>query len=44
MTVKFIASDKRHPPGKLADAELHFGDGPFEGLNLIGLAPRRSRW
>ena len=26
------------PPGKLADAELHFTDGPLEGLKLIGFA------
>lgn len=26
------------PPGKLADAELHFTDGPLEGLRLIGFA------
>ena len=27
MTVKIIANDKNNPPGKLADAELYFGDG-----------------
>ena len=26
------------PRGKLADAELHFNDGPLEGLKLIGFA------
>ena len=36
MTVKIIANDKGNPPGKLADAELHFGDGPLAGLKLIG--------
>ena len=32
------------PPGKLADAELHFSEGPLEGLKLIGFAiwERRS--
>ena len=25
-------------PGKLADAELHFSDGPMEGLKLIGFS------
>ncbi|MGE5361219.1 MAG: hypothetical protein ACM3NQ_19555, partial [Bacteroidales bacterium] len=25
-----------NPPGKLADAELHFTAGPLEGLKLIG--------
>lgn len=36
MTVKIIANAKGNPPGKLADAELHFTDGPLEGLKLIG--------
>ena len=27
-----------NPPGKLADAELHFADGPLDGLRLIGFA------
>jgi hypothetical protein len=26
------------PPGKLADAELHFIDGPLAGLKLIGFS------
>jgi hypothetical protein len=34
--VKIIANDKQNPPGKLADAELHFTDGALEGLKLIG--------
>lgn len=38
MTVKFIPNEKGQPPGKLADAELHFTDGPLEGLKLIGFA------
>lgn len=38
MTVKFVPNDKGNPPGKLADAELHFSDGPFDGLKLIGFA------
>ena len=38
MTVKFIPNDKGNPPGKLADAELHFGGGPCDGLKLIGFA------
>src|SRR5919108_4198106 len=38
MTIKIVANDKRNPPGKLADAELHFTDGPLEGLKLIGFA------
>jgi hypothetical protein len=36
MVVKITANDKGHPPGKLADAELHFTDGALEGLKLIG--------
>jgi hypothetical protein len=36
MTIKIVANDKGNPPGKLADAELHFTDGPLEGLRLIG--------
>src|SRR5215211_3347343 len=44
MTVKFTPNDKGNPPGKLADAELHFADGPLDGLKLIGFAiwERRS--
>ena len=36
MTIKIIPNDKGNPPGKLADAELHFTSGPLEGLKLIG--------
>jgi hypothetical protein len=36
MTVKIVSNDKGNPPGKLADAELHFSEGPLEGLKLIG--------
>ena len=38
MTIKIAANDKGNPPGKLADAELHFTEGPLEGLKLIGFA------
>ncbi|MEO6239417.1 MAG: hypothetical protein ABIQ52_20665 [Vicinamibacterales bacterium] len=38
MTIKIVSNDKGNPPGKLADAELHFSDGPLEGLKLIGFA------
>jgi hypothetical protein len=34
--VKISPNDKNNPPGKLADAELHFTDGPLDGLKLIG--------
>ena len=36
MVVKIIANEKQQPAGKLADAELHFSEGPLEGLKLIG--------
>ena len=36
MNIKIIPNDKGNPPGKLADAELHFTSGPLEGLKLIG--------
>ena len=38
MTVKFVPNEKGTPAGKLADAELHFSEGPCEGLKLIGFA------
>ena len=42
LTVKITPNEKQNPPGKLADAELHFTDGVLEGLKLIGFgAPRR---
>ena len=38
MTIKITPNDKGNPPGKLADAELHFTEGPLEGLKLIGFS------
>lgn len=38
ITVKIINNDNGNPPGKLADAELHFTEGPLAGLKLIGFA------
>jgi hypothetical protein len=38
ITAKFIVNDTGNPPGKLADAELHFAEGPLDGLKLIGFA------
>lgn len=35
MTVKIIPNDKGNPPGKLADAELHFDDEAPD-CNLCG--------
>ena len=37
MVVKIIAaSDKNTLPGKLAEAEVHFDEGPLAGLKLVG--------
>ena len=36
MHVKIIRNDSGRPGGKLADAELHYEDGPLAGLKLIG--------
>jgi hypothetical protein len=38
VTIKITPNDKGNPPGKLADAEVHFDEGPLEGLKLIGFA------
>jgi len=38
MTIRILPNDKGNPPGKLADAELHFTTGPLEGLKLIGFS------
>jgi hypothetical protein len=44
LTVKITPNDSNHPPGKLADAEVHFTAGPLDGLKLIGFGiwERRS--
>lgn len=36
MVIKFTRNDRGNPPGKLADAELHFTEGALDGLKLIG--------
>ena len=36
MVIKFTPNDRDNPPGKLADAELHFTESPLDGLKLIG--------
>ena len=36
MMVKFSPNDRNNPPGKLADAELHFAEGLLDGMKLIG--------
>jgi hypothetical protein len=38
LTVKITPNDKGNPPGKLADAELHFTGGELGGLKLIGFS------
>jgi hypothetical protein len=38
MTIKITPNDKGNPPGKLAEAELHFSEGPLDGLKLIGFS------
>ena len=38
MTIKILPNEKGNPPGKLAEAELHFIQGPLEGLKLVGFA------
>lgn len=44
MLVKISRNDRGNPPGKLADAELHFNEGALDGLKLIGFGvwERRS--
>src|SRR5437870_8062947 len=44
LIVKITPNEKGTPPGKLADAELHFTDGVLDGMKLIGFAvwERRS--
>jgi hypothetical protein len=43
MVVKIVPNDKGNPPGKLADAELHFTEGVLEGLKLVGFAVSERR-
>jgi hypothetical protein len=38
MTIKITLNEKGNPPGKLAEAELHFNDGVLEGLKLVGFS------
>ena len=44
MVVKIVQNDRGNPPGKLADAELHFTEGVLSGLKLVGFGiwERRS--
>ncbi|MEP7309347.1 MAG: hypothetical protein ABJA98_27910 [Acidobacteriota bacterium] len=43
ITVTIALNEKGNPPGKLADAELHFTAGPLEGLKLIGFSVWQRR-
>jgi hypothetical protein len=38
MEVRITPNDKQNPPGKLADADLYFTEGPLAGLRLVGFA------
>src|SRR6266498_3601563 len=38
MVVKITPNDRGNPPGKLAEAEMHFSEGPLDGLKLIGFS------
>jgi hypothetical protein len=38
MIIKILPASDSGPSGKLADAEIHFADGPFQGLKLIGFS------
>src|SRR3989338_7129915 len=36
--IKITPNDKGTPPGKLADAEMHYHSGILDGMKLIGFA------
>ena len=38
LVVTITPNDRGNPPGKLADAELHFTDGELGGLKLLGFS------
>ena len=38
IVVKIATNAAGNPPGKLADAELHFAGGELDGLKLIGFS------
>src|SRR5262245_12494228 len=44
MQIRIIDNDRSNPPGKLADAELHFTAGPLAGLKLIGFGVWERRY
>ena len=43
ITIKILKHERRTPPGKLADAELHFTGGDLDGLKLVGFAVWQKR-
>lgn len=43
LSVRVIPNDKGNPPGKLADVELLFNDGPLAGLKLQGFGIWETR-
>lgn len=43
MTIKIVRNDSDTPPGKLADAEVHFVGGLLDGTRLTGFAVWRRR-
>ena len=43
MVVKITPNDKGNPPGKLADAELHFTDGTLAGAKFLLLREQISQ-
>ena len=38
MEVHITPNERQNPPGKLADADLYFTEGPLSGLRLVGFA------
>lgn len=42
-SVVIIPHTKQHTPGKLADVELHFAGGAFDGLKIVGFAVWAAR-
>src|SRR4051812_2422892 len=42
-TIKILPNVRPTPPGKLADAEVHFVGGELDGLKLVGFAVWRRR-
>lgn len=43
MVVKILPTEKDSPAGKLCDVEVHFTDGDFEGLRLLGFSVWEKR-